>query len=124
VFPSFAASLTSSLPLRKQVLLGLGVPPEQPSDEGAVELRLVLEACYELDRLDVEDLSPARFILEHGLEQRLGVGVSLLQPDCDEYGKHEDNNEQNERGCPDQTLPPSPLRPWRIVARHVRWGEE
>ena len=177
-----------------------------------MELRLVLEACYELDRLDVEDLSPARFILEHGFEHRLGLGgrseelddlldlvgddgvedhvptigqgearvfglsrrvaysfalarssphqpsragpngrfprscwaiprsvatwvrsgpalwiigrnrvgvtVSLLQPDCDEYGKHEDNNEQDERGCPEQTLPPSPPRP--IVARNAR----
>ena len=36
-------------------------------------LRLVLATCYELDRLDVEDLSPARFILEHGLEHRLGL---------------------------------------------------
>jgi hypothetical protein len=48
--------------------------PEQPSDDGAEELRLVLATCYELDRLDVEDLSPARFILEHGLEHRLGLG--------------------------------------------------
>ena len=49
-------------------------PPEQPIDDGAEGLRLVLAACYELDRLDVEDLSPARFILEHGLESRLGLG--------------------------------------------------
>jgi hypothetical protein len=35
---------------------------------------LVLATCYELDGLDVEDLSPARFILEHGLEHRLGLG--------------------------------------------------
>ena len=47
-----------------------GLPPEQPSDDSAEERRLVLATCYELDRLDVEDLSPVRFILEH----RLGLG--------------------------------------------------
>jgi hypothetical protein len=55
---------------------------------------------------------------------RGGVTDGLLQADCHQYSKHEDTNEQNERGCPEQTLPPSPVKPWGITARHARWGED
>lgn len=50
------------------------------------------------------------------------VGI-VSHAECDEYGKDKDDDEQDERGCPEQALPMSPLRGRRIIARHAGWGE-
>ena len=47
-----------------------GVPPEQPSDDGA----LVRSPRNELHALDVESLSPVRLVFENRLEHRFGLG--------------------------------------------------
>jgi hypothetical protein len=51
--------------------------PEQPSDDGAEELRLVLAARHKLDGLNVKHLSPVRLVFEHPFEHRLGFDTGL-----------------------------------------------
>ena len=56
--------------LLRATLATLGLPPEQPSDDGA----LVPSACNELHALHVESLSPLRLVFENRLEHRFGLG--------------------------------------------------
>ena len=62
-------SATSRSPARR-----LGLPPEPALRRRPVGASASSRNLLRARRLDVEDLSPVRFILEHGLEHRLGLG--------------------------------------------------